>query len=309
MADALDTHGSLLRASAALGVGQPALTRALQELEEIAGTRLFERHARGVRPTEQGVVLIRLARRVLAEIRRADEALDGAPTTLAIGVLPVAAVGVLPGVLIRLQATQPALRLRITEGRMEELLPLLAAREIDLIIGRLYAPAVPDAFTREALWEEPISILARAGHPVLRGRATPTRLARHSLVLPTISQRVGQETDRLLTQLGLSAEGALRTSSYGLIRELLLASDHIAVMPRSMMVGDLARGALRVVALPVDAAPRPAGLVLPADPPPGPAVTAFVGALRAHLATLSRHMPKADTSARRNDKTARPARR
>ena len=126
-------------------------------------------------------------------------------------------------------------------------------------------------------------------------------------MLPTISQRVGQETDRLLAQLGLSAEGALRTSSYGLIRELLLASDHIAVMPRSMMVGDLARGALRVVALPVDAAPRPAGLVLPADPPPGPAVTACVAALRGHLATLSRHMPKADTSARQNDRTARPA--
>ncbi|MCZ8150521.1 MAG: LysR family transcriptional regulator, partial [Roseomonas sp.] len=75
VADALDAHGSLLKASSALGVGQPALTRSLQELEEIVGARMFERHARGVRPTEAGVVVIRLARRVLAELRRADEEL------------------------------------------------------------------------------------------------------------------------------------------------------------------------------------------------------------------------------------------
>jgi hypothetical protein len=34
------------------------------------------------------------------------------------------------------------------------LLPLLVSGEIDLIIGRLYAPAVPDQFSREPLWTE-----------------------------------------------------------------------------------------------------------------------------------------------------------
>lgn len=52
---------------------------------------------------------------------------------------------------------------------MEDLFPLLAAGEIDLIAGRLYEPAGPDGFVREALWSEPISFLARAGHPILRG--------------------------------------------------------------------------------------------------------------------------------------------
>lgn len=42
VADALDTYGSLLKASAALGLGQPALTRAVRELEDITGTALFE---------------------------------------------------------------------------------------------------------------------------------------------------------------------------------------------------------------------------------------------------------------------------
>lgn len=314
VADALDVHGSLLKAATALGVGQPALSRSLRELEEIIGVPLFERHARGVRPTEAGVVVIRLARRILSELGRAEDELDaiGATTggTIAIGVLPVAAVGVLPGALIRLKAAHPTLSVRLRQGRMEELLPLLSAREIDLIVGRLYAPAVPDGFVREPLWEEPISVLARADHPVfaLRRPVSTEDLRRYDLALPTVSQRVGQEIDHLLALLGLAPETALRSSSYGFIREMLLATDHISVMPRSMMVGDLIRGALRIVPLPVPAPPRPAGLVLPPDPPPSPAAAAFIAALRDYASRVTlggQDMPKPDTSGRRSDRTAR----
>lgn len=316
VADALDVHGSLLKASAALGLSQPALSRSLADLEAIVELRLFERHARGVRPTEAGVVIIRLARRVLAEIGRAEDALDALGAagggTVAIGVLPVAAVGVLPGALIRLKAAHPGLKVRLHQGRMEDLLPLLAAREIDLIVGRLYAPAVPDGYQRETLWEEPISILARAQHPVfaLGAPVTAEVLRRFDLALPTVSQRVGQEIDHLLALLGLAPDAALRSSSYGFIREMLLATDHISVMPRSMMVGDLLRGTLRVVPLPVPAPPRPAGLVLPADPPPSPAVAAFIDALRAYAAEIrplaEGDMQRADSSRRRSNTTGRP---
>jgi len=314
LADALDTHGSLLKAGAALGLSQPALSRNLRELEEVAGTRLFERHARGVRPTEAGVVVIRLARRMLAELRRAEEELDAVGAAeggaVAVGVLPVASVGVLPGVLIRLRRTHPTLRVRLQEGRTEELLPLLAAREIDLVVGRLYAPAIPDGFLREPMWEEPISVLARDGHPLLRAKSvTAPMLAGHELVLPTVSQRVGQEIDQLLALLGLPRDVALRSSSYGFIRETLLASDAISIMPRSMMVGDLLRGALRVVPLPVPTPPRPAGIIRLAEPAPSPASAAFIDALRAQVAEIAAHrsgaMPEADSSRTGSDRTVR----
>lgn len=315
LAEALDAHGSLLKAGAALGLTQPALSRGLRELEEVVGARLFERHARGVRPTQQGVVLIRLARRVLGELRRAEDEWDAlgsaAGGTVAVGVLPVAAVGVLPGTLIRLRRSHPGLHLRLEQGRTEELLPMLAAREIDLVVGRLYTPAVPDGFQRQALWEEPISVLARAGHPLLaaRGEVTAAMLARHELVLPTVSQRVGQEIDQLVALLGLPRDVPLRSSSHGFIREMLLASDCLSIMPRSMMLGDLLRGTLQVVPLPVPAPPRPAGIILPAEPPPSPATEAFVAALRGFVAGLAAHglgdMPEADSPQRRSDRTRR----
>ncbi|WP_338664730.1 LysR substrate-binding domain-containing protein [Pararoseomonas sp. SCSIO 73927] len=313
VAEALQAHGSLLRASTALGVGQPALSRSLRELEDIVGTPLFERHARGVRPTRAGLAITRLAKRVRAEVHRAEEELDAIDggDTLAVGVLPVSAVGILPGVLLRLRAAQPGIRLRLEQGRSEELLPLLAEREIDFIVGRLYPPSTPDGFRREALWDEPISLLVRAEHPLLQLQAAPglADLAPYGLVLPTMSQRIGQEIEAFLSLLGPVAGAPLRSSSYGLLREMLLATDSIAVMPRLMMLGDLLRGSLRVLPLAAASPPRPAGLVLPRGGSLSPAVDAFITALHETLREIAARgladMPDADISRRKTNRTRR----
>ena len=289
--DALESHRSILKASAVLGLTQPALTKSLHELEDILRARLFDRHSRGVRPTEVGLAFVRTARRILAELRRLDEELDqlASPTggTVALGALPVAASGVLPGALVRLRATHPDIKVRLQQGRTEDLLPLLAAGEIDLIVGRLYGPAMPDGFARETLWTEPISILARAAHPLFAEAVTVDALRRYDLILPTVTQRVGQEIEHVLALLGLSAPGSMRSSAHGFTREMLHATDALAVMPRLMMAGDLLRGTLKVVPLPIPAPDRPAGLILPRDRPLPPAGHAFVACLRAIVVEIA----------------------
>ncbi len=286
--DAVESQRSLVKAAASLAVSQPALTRTLHDVEQVLQARLFDRHARGVRPTAAGLAAVGAARRVLQELRLLDTALDQlsdpAASILSLGSLPVAAAGVLPGVLARLRQERPGLRIRLREGRTEELLPLLASGELDLVVGRLYAPDAPDGMRREALWDEPISLLARAGHPLMDA-ARPTD--GWDLALPTLTQRIGQDIDALLAQLGWDGTGALRTSSYGLIRELLHETDTVALMPRLMMVGDLLRGTLRVVPLPVQAPDRPAGLILPTGGTLSPTGLAFATCLRAYVAEIA----------------------
>jgi LysR family transcriptional regulator, pca operon transcriptional activator len=212
--DAVETHRSLLKASVVLGITQPALTKSLQELEDVLQTRLFDRHSRGVRPTKAGLVFVQTARRILAEVRRLDEELDQLSSpiggTVALGALPVAAAGVLPGALARLKTTKPDIKVQLQQGRTEDLLPLLASGEIDLIVGRLYEPVLPDGFSREPLWTEPMSILARTDHPIFSEAVTIDALRRYELVLPTVTQRVGQEIDHLLDLLGLTPTTSLR---------------------------------------------------------------------------------------------------
>lgn len=79
------------------------------------------------------------------------------------------------------------------------------------------------------------------------GRVTIDELRRYDLVLPTVTQRVGQEIETLLAALGLAPTASLRSSSYGFIREMLHGTDLISIMPRLMMAGDLVRGTLGIV--------------------------------------------------------------
>lgn len=290
--DAVASHRSLVRASAALGLSQPALTRALQDSEAALETKLFERHARGVTPTEAGEAVWASARRILAEIGRLEDELDRLGSanagTVALGALPVAAVGMLPGVLAALRISHPLLQVRLVQGRTEELLPLLAVGQLDLIVGRLYEPPAPDGFRRETLYDEPISVLARADHPIFDGDAPDiAALARYELVLPTLTQRMGQEIERLLDDCQVMPSNCLRSSSVGFIRELLYATEALTICPRMMMGGDLLRGSIRVVPIALAHAVRPAGVIRGGVRPTPANAETLVAGLRRYLATLS----------------------
>lgn len=312
---AIAAHGSLLRASKALGVSQPALTRTLHEVEELVGDRLFERHARGVQPTPGGRAVVETARRILAEIRRLDEELDRIVSdsggTIAIGALPVAAAGVLPGALTLLKQQHPDINVRLVQGVTEELLPALVAGDVDLIVGRLYEPATPDGLIRVWHYNEPISIVARADHPIFDSpKPSLDDVLRYDLILPTISQRIGQEIEHMLAAMTLPPAIALRSSSSTFIREMLYATDLLSIMPKLMVIGDLMRGSIRVVSLPEElvAPKRPAGLIMRKDKLLLPAGEKLVQCLRAHLAEMSARgltdITGIDTTQRTDDTTA-----
>jgi LysR family pca operon transcriptional activator len=202
--------------------------------------------------------------------------------------LPVAAAGILPGVLARLKNRHPHIQARLQQGRTEDLIPLLASGELDLIVGRLYEPAVPDGLFREPLWMEPISLLARRDHPIfLAPETTAEDIRRYDLVLPMVTQRVGREIEHFLSLIGLTPTASLRSNSYGFIREMMHGTDAISVMPRLMMVGDLLRGTLRVIPLPVPAPDRPAGLILLDGRDLPAAGLAFIDCLRAYVGEIS----------------------
>lgn len=289
--DALDAHGSLLKASTALGVSQPALTRSLKDLEELVGTRLFERHSRGVRPTEAGVVLLRSGRRILAELRRTEEDLDLFSDSFggvaAIGALPTAAAGLAPAVLLKLKIETPAFRVRLEEGRTEDLLPLLAAGQLDLIIGRFYEVSPSDIFLRQELWSDPMAIVARADHPLFDSEHLDlAKLGAFELVLPVAPVRVAAEIEAILDTLGLESSSAMLSTSYNFTREILLSSNAFTIVPPMVLLGDLNRGTLAMRAIPFEYPLRPAGVITVRDRNLNGAATAFIACLKDNIKSI-----------------------
>lgn len=290
LVDAVATQRSGLRAARALSISQPALSKALHEVEEIFGARLFERHARGMQATAAGEVVIRYARQILGDIHRMEDDIDGLASersgAVAVGALPGAAAGLLPVVLAKARKLHPRLKIRIVQGRTEDLLPMMTAGELDMVIGRLYPPRVPDGIKRERLYEEPLAAIARASHPIFRkARPRLADLAAYEFILPTFSQRVGQEIEHVLVDAGLPASPeTLRSTSISFIREMLHATDMVTVAARVLLAGDLARGSLRLIPVRLPELDRPAGLMTRHDRPLSRPAEALAALVRASIA-------------------------
>jgi LysR family pca operon transcriptional activator len=131
-----------------------------------------------------------------------------------------------------------------------------------------------------------MSILARSGHPIFSETVSAESLRRYDLALPTTSQRIGQEIEHLLELLGVEPTAPLRSSSPGLIRELLHNTDSISIAPRLMMLGDVLRGTIQMAPLPIPAPDRPAGLIVPRDRALPPAAGTFVQCLRSYICEI-----------------------
>lgn len=292
MIKALSRHLVMTRAANELGLTQPALSKGLRELEVLVGASLFERSPRGLKPTATGLELAAFARSALAELAElearlapsADQAAD-----LAIGILPVAAVGIAPSLMRRLRETYPNLRVRFIEGRTEALLSQLEAGEVEVVIGRLYPPSAPDAFEREQLYVEPISVMARTGHPLSKLKsATAEDLGRYELVLPAFSQRIAYDIEHYMDEIGLAASAAtVRSTSRGFIQETVLGGDAITILPRLFLGGDILRGLIRVLPVTAPRQLRPAGVTTFRRRVPGLWARRMITCLRLEIAELA----------------------
>src|SRR5580704_5125566 len=113
-------HGSLRAAARVLGLSQPALTRSVQELERELGATLFERRGRGVTLTPAGEVLVRRAKVILGDVRRAHEEvqqISGSNQGTVVAAFSFAAhVALLPHTLRRFRKRYPQVFLRLIEG-------------------------------------------------------------------------------------------------------------------------------------------------------------------------------------------------
>ena len=84
--------GSLTRVAAAAGISQPAVTKALAELEDIFGAPLFERTGRGLRPTPLGELALLRAGRMRHDLelwaREIASVHEGRSAHLQVGAVP-----------------------------------------------------------------------------------------------------------------------------------------------------------------------------------------------------------------------------
>ncbi|MFI9510436.1 LysR family transcriptional regulator [Nocardia sp. NPDC052566] len=172
--------GSFSTTAENLGYTQSAVSRQIALMERAAGQPLFERHARGVRPTAAGLVVVRHAEAVLGELDTARQELSDLETTAAerlrIGAFSTAMAALVPRAIAAVRGQRPHARIPLREGMSPRLLTAVARGRLDLAV--VTAPADPPAGVElEPLLDDPLLVAVPPSHE-LAGRvsATPAML-------------------------------------------------------------------------------------------------------------------------------------
>lgn len=248
-------------AARALGVSQPTIHRAARTLERALGAELFEKTSYGVVPTREAEKLSQRAHRAFVEISQAQadiDALRGRDSgSTVIGAMPLARSFLVPKALIQFTHEHSEHAVAIMEGTYEHLLAALQAGHADFLIGALRELRPSADILQEHLFDDPLSIVMRAQHPLAKRRKlSATDLTSYLWIAPRSSSPLRAHFDALFTKLGVVPPRApIECNSLIAARALLMESDHLMLSSLNQVHYEVQAGML--VAL-----PHPAGKIV-----------------------------------------------
>lgn len=283
---AIARGGSYVAAAAATGVSQPAIHRAIRDVERICGVVLVERRGRGVALTAAGIRLARACRLALGELRAAVEeiaAIDGRDEgRIAIGAMPLARAWLLPTAIARFHAAEPGVAFDVAEGSHAELLDPLRDGEFDLLVGAIRDPSPGPDIAQEALLVDRLAIFGRAGHPLAGNAPDAAMLARQPWLVPRAGTPLRALWEGLFDGLALPPV-RIECGSVMMLRNLMREGDYLTLLSPEQLWVEIEAGILTRIA-DVPESTRVIGITTRAAWHPTQAQARFIASLR-ELAT------------------------
>ncbi|EJJ76875.1 LysR family transcriptional regulator [Klebsiella pneumoniae] len=282
---AVAQQGTLGRAAETLNLSQPALSKTLNELEQLTGTRLFERGRLGAQLTLVGEQFLTHAVKVLDALNSAGQALnrkEGLNNDIVrIGALPTAALGILPTVIGQFHKQQKDITLQVATMNNTMLLAGLKSGEIDIGIGRMSDPELMSGLHYELLFLESLKLVVRPGHPLLQETVTLSRVMEWPVVVSPKGTVPRQNAEALLQSQGCKMPaGCIETLSASLSRQLTVDFDYVWFVPSGAVKDDLRRGVLTALPIATQGAGEPIGILTRVDATLTPGTQTLLSAIR-----------------------------
>ncbi|HCR9687775.1 MULTISPECIES: LysR substrate-binding domain-containing protein [Salmonella] len=282
---AVAQQGTLGRAAETLNLSQPALSKTLNELEQLTGTRLFERGRLGAQLTVPGEQFLTHAVKVLDALNTAGQALnrkeDASADVVRVGALPTAALGILPAAIGRFHQQQKSTSLQVATMNNTMLLAGLKSGEIDLGIGRMSDPELMGGLNYELLFLESLKLVVRPGHPLLQETITLSRVMEWPVVVSPKGTVPRQSAEALLQSQGCKMPaGCIETLSASLSRQLTVDYDYVWFVPSGAVKEDLRQATLVSLPVPTQSAGEPIGILTRVDIPLSTGAQMLIAAIR-----------------------------
>jgi len=282
--------GSINRAAQRLEIAQPSVSSIIRHLETELGTRLFERLARGTRPTHMGDTFYRHCQKVLAEVDAARKAVAGGPDRVGglvnAGLAPTAVKGLMPKFLESFLEEYPEVEMQVAEAFSGPLTEWTLSGQVDFAV--VAVPPMDRRLTTRHIASEPIVLVSsldyasRNGRTGLLANGPPLKI-----VLPAPRNGLRVLIDSYIHANRLPIERSIEIDSlYGML-EFVRRSDWVTLLSVTAIANELERGeiAVRLTDPPLELGFY---LIHPARRALSPAAARFVERLEAGFAESKR---------------------
>lgn len=225
-------HRSFIRAAEELHLTPPAISLQVSQLEREVGLPLFERRGRTVSLTMPGEYLLVYARRILATLKEAEDAmarLQGAQTgRITIGMVSTAKY-FLPRLLARFREEHRGVELRMSIANREQLIEQLRNAEVDLaVMGR--PPKEIDA-RGELFAEQPHAIVASPLHRLAGMREIPpAMLSAEEFIVREPGSGTRAAMEQFFREHRIAPPRVMETTSNETIKQAVIANMGLAFL-------------------------------------------------------------------------------
>jgi DNA-binding transcriptional LysR family regulator len=264
---AVAKSGSMGKAASELAMSQPAVSKAIADLEHTLGVPVLDRGPKGVEPTDYGRALLKCGVAVFDDLRQGIKAIEfiADPTAgeLSIGCTEPLAAGFVAAIIDRLSPRYPKAVFNVVTADLVLLRDReLRERKIDLAVMPRMEPAPQPDLHAEPLFDDRHVVLAPAKSKWARRRnLTLAELVAEPWVLPPPDSVISLHLTAAFRAAGLEPPAArVVTFSIPLHQSLLATGRFLTALPVSMLHHH-AYFPFKVLPIKFPASPRSMGIV------------------------------------------------
>jgi DNA-binding transcriptional LysR family regulator len=177
--------GEVTEAAIRLGVTQPAVSKAISELEQDLGIQLFGRHKRRLVATSDAQLLFAESSRLFAQLAsfqdKVQEIRVGQLGDLSIGSIPTLATSILAPATSEFSEVVPQSKVNIVVGPRDQVIEEVVRHKVEF--GIVHAPVAHRDVQFEIIGESEIIAVVPARDSLSRTPVTPGRLVNRPLIM------------------------------------------------------------------------------------------------------------------------------
>ncbi|MDP1531178.1 MAG: LysR family transcriptional regulator [Rhodoferax sp.] len=250
--EAVATQRSYSRAADQMGLSQPAVSIQMQQLENEVGVPLLVKIGRRVSLTQAGEEMLQQSRRVINQMRVAQEAVTAFRVTegatggiLHLGVIPVAHYFA-PALMMAFAQRWPGVKFKLTVDGRTKILAMLADYQLDIAIGG-YPPSEADV-DAETFARQPHCIVASPDHPLAGQRDIPwSALRNEQFIFRESGSATRQFFEKILQAQSMQVQVFMELSGNETIKQAVMAGMGISLLSAHTFQTELLGGQLVVL--------------------------------------------------------------